>query len=87
MVRLFGEDLWLARCDCELGFRDLEHLGIVQFPIIGAVAEGLISCQPSKVSHSRQASEHAVYVGSPVYSILISPQRQLPVGIVKETSV
>ena len=54
MIRLLGEDLWLARSDCEVSFRDLEHLGIVQFPIICAVAEGLVFVSRDGTSHSQE---------------------------------
>lgn len=41
MVRLLGEDLWLASCDGEVGLRDLEDLGVVQFAVIMAMTECL----------------------------------------------
>ena len=47
MIRLLGEDLRLASCDGEVGLRNLEDLGIVQFTIIVAVTECL---EPSLLS-------------------------------------
>jgi len=47
MVRLFGKDLRLTGGDSEVGLRDLEDLGVVQFAIIGTVA---VRLEPDNLS-------------------------------------
>jgi len=47
VVRLLGEDLRLTSGDGEVGLRDLEDLGVVQFAVIMAMTECLVVCQTS----------------------------------------
>ena len=43
VIRLFGEDLRLSSDDGEVGFRDLEDLGVVQFTVVCTMTECLES--------------------------------------------
>ena len=85
MVGLLSEDLWFTSGDGKVGLWDLEDLGVVQFAIISAMAVCLEPGHLSGLESPRRFDEGrpTVKVGSPVYSILTSPQRQLPVGILR----